>query len=105
MIIIGPQLGSGIGQHAFKYTKVFDDASYHYIGTELENAFIFLLPVEAYVEYAKRLKKKVKNLICMTVCETETVHEDYGMIMDVFHRVAVPSEFCKRVSLSTVPRE
>jgi glycosyltransferase involved in cell wall biosynthesis len=33
----------------------------------------------------------------MTVCETETVHEDYGLIMNEFKRVAVPSEFCKRV--------
>jgi len=33
----------------------------------------------------------------MTVCETETVHEDYGLIMKEFKRVAVPSEFCKRV--------
>jgi glycosyltransferase involved in cell wall biosynthesis len=33
----------------------------------------------------------------MTVCETETVHEDYGMIMKEFKDVAVPSKFCKRV--------
>jgi glycosyltransferase involved in cell wall biosynthesis len=33
----------------------------------------------------------------MTVCETETVHEDYGLIMKEFKRVAVPSEFCKKV--------
>lgn len=33
----------------------------------------------------------------MTVCETETVHEDYQMIMDAFKTILVPSEFCKRV--------
>jgi len=107
MQFIGPTLLSGIGQHAQKYTKLFPGSSYFTYGKEIpecENAFIFLLPVEAYVEYAKRLKKKVKNLICMTVCETETVHEDYGMIMDVFHRVAVPSEFCKRVLSRQFPK-
>ena len=86
MLFIGPTLLSGIGQHAQKYTKLFPGSSYFTYGKEVpecENAFIFLLPIESYVEYAARLKEKVKNLICMTVCETETVHEDYGMIMDM----------------------
>jgi len=39
----------------------------------------------------------------MTVCETETVHEDYGLIMNEFKRVAVPSEFCKRVLSKQFP--
>jgi glycosyltransferase involved in cell wall biosynthesis len=33
----------------------------------------------------------------MTVCETETVHEDYGKLFEHFDRIAVPSEFCKGV--------
>ena len=33
----------------------------------------------------------------MTVCETETVHEDYGKLFKLFDRIAVPSEFCKNV--------
>jgi len=41
-------------------------------------------------------KTRVKNIACMTVCETETVHENYGLIMKEFKRVAVPIEFCKR---------
>lgn len=106
MLFIGPTLLSGIGQHAYKYTKLFPGSSYYTYGKEVpecENAFIFLLPIKSYVEYAVRLKEKVKNLICMTVCETETVHEDYGMIMDVFPKVAVPSEFCKRVLSKQFP--
>lgn len=100
MIIIGPRLNSGIGQHAYKYTKVFESASYHMIGSELpesENGLLFLLPVKPHIEYLKYVRTKVKNLALMTVCETETVHEDYGMIMKESKRVAVPSEFCKRV--------
>ena len=76
MIIIGPPLGSGIGHHAFKYTKVFDDASYHYIGTELpksEYGLLFLLPVKSHIEYANYAKTRVNKLSFMTVCETETV--------------------------------
>jgi len=100
MIIIGPQLGSGIGQHAFKYTKVFDNASYHMIGSELpesNHGLMFLLPLKPHVEYVKYAKTRVKNLALMTVCETETVHEDYGMIMELSKRIMVPSMFCKRV--------
>ena len=100
MIVIGPHLLTGIGQHAQKYTKLFDNCSYHTIGTEIpptEHGLVFTIPVKEHIEYIKYLKTRVRNLSCMTVCETETVHEDYGLIMDEFKRVAVPSEFCKRV--------
>ena len=84
MIIIGPQLISGIGQHAFKYTKVFDNASYHFIGAEVpegEHGLLFILPIKSHIDYLQYVKTRVKNLAIMTVCETETVHEDYGLIM------------------------
>jgi glycosyltransferase involved in cell wall biosynthesis len=100
MIIIGAPLNSGIGQHAFKYTQVFENASYHFIGSQLpeaEHGLLFLLPVKPHIDYIKYVRTRVKNLAIMTVCETETVHEDYGLIMNETQRVAVPSEFCKRV--------
>ena len=101
MIIIGPQLLTGIGQHAQKYTKLFvPHASYYTFGSELpesEHGLVFTLPLEDHLKYIEYAKTRIKNLSCMTVCETETVHEDYGLIMKEFKRVAVPSEFCKRV--------
>jgi|TARA_R110000823_G_scaffold236408_1_gene362127 glycosyltransferase involved in cell wall biosynthesis len=106
MIIVGPQLGSGIGQHASKYTKVFDNASYHTIGSELpesEYGLLFLLPVKDHIEYIKYVKTRVKKLALMTVCETETVHEDYGLIMEQSKRIMVPSAFCKRVLSGQFP--
>jgi len=106
MIIVGPQLGSGIGQHASKYTKVFDNASYHTIGSELpesEYGLLFLLPVKDHIEYIKYLKTRVKKLALMTVSETETVHEDYGLIMEQSKRIMVPSAFCKRVLSGQFP--
>ena len=39
----------------------------------------------------------------MTVCETETVHEDYGKLFDLFDRIAVPSEFCRKVFKKQFP--
>lgn len=100
MIIIGPHLNTGIGNMAKKYTHLFPDCDYYYIGDELpvtEHALIFILPIEKHVKYIDYVQTRVKNLTCMTICETETVHEDYGLIMNKFKKVAVPSEFCKRV--------
>jgi glycosyltransferase involved in cell wall biosynthesis len=100
MIIVGPSLLSGIGQHASKYTKLFDNCKYYEFGSilpECEHAFMFILPLKAHMEYVKYVRTRAKNVACMTVCETETVHEDYGLIMNEFNRVAVPSEFCKKV--------
>ena len=100
MIIIGPHLLTGMGQHAIKYVDLFPGTKYHEIGQTLpesEHGLIFMLPVKHHLDHLPYIHSRVKNLACMTVCETETVHEDYGLIMKEFKRVAVPSEFCKRV--------
>ena len=101
MIIIGPHAKTGIAQHAMKYVNLFlPDSQYHILGTplpECEHGLIFVIPTPDQIEYIKYAKTRVKNLSCMTVCETETVHEDYGLIMKEFRKVAVPSEFCKKV--------
>jgi len=98
--VIGPTLLSGIGQHAKKYTDLFPDWKYVQIQEEIppcERAFIFALPTDFWLNRIPDLKRKVKHLHCMTVCETETVHEDYGKLFELFDRIAVPSEFCKKV--------
>jgi len=101
MIVIGPALNSGIGNQAIKYVKLFDPNSHYYVfGSKLpecERGLIYMLPISDHMEYLKYVRTRVKNLVCMTICETETVHEDYGLIMKEFKKVAVPSEFCKRV--------
>jgi glycosyltransferase involved in cell wall biosynthesis len=101
MIVIGPHLLTGIGQHATKYTKLFSPhAEYFQLGStlpETQNALIFMLPLSQHLKYLEYVRTRVKHISCMTVCETETVHEDYGLIMNEFKRVLVPSEFCKRV--------
>lgn len=105
MIIIGPSTLSGIGQHAKKYTKLLN-CGYYLIGGELpevNDALVFLLPVQEHLRHIDYIRSRVKNLSCMTVCETETVHADYGLIMNEFKRVAVPSDFCKRVLSKQFP--
>ena len=106
MLFIGPTLLAGIGQHAQKYTKLFKSSEYYQIGSKLpesDHGLIFLLPIANNMEYVTYARTRIKNLACMTVCETDTVHEDYGMIMKEFKDVAVPSEFCKRVLSKQFP--
>jgi|TARA_R110000822_G_scaffold153356_1_gene292801 glycosyltransferase involved in cell wall biosynthesis len=106
MIVIGPGLHTGIGHHAEKYTKLFPENVYHVFGGEIpvsEHGLVFILPIKEHIEYLKYVRTRVKNVACMTVCETETVHEDYSLIMKEFKRVAVPSEFCKRVFSKQFP--
>jgi hypothetical protein len=100
MLFIGPTLLSGIGQHTKKYLDIFPGSEYIEIQEEIpecENAFIFALPIEYWLNKIPEIKKKIKNVTCMTVCETETVHEDYGKLFDLFDKIAVPSEFCRKI--------
>lgn len=100
MIIIGPNTLSGIGQQCVKYLNVFKGARYYQLGSEYpksEHGLIYVLPIPGHTRHIEYAKKQVRRLACMTICETETVHEDYGLIMKAFKRVAVPSEFCRRV--------
>jgi len=107
MILIGSSLKSGIGQHTNKYTKLFTPhAAYYQLGETLpeeKDGLIFILPIAQHMKYVEYARTRVKNLTCMTVCETETVHEDYKMIMDEFKTVLVPSDFCKRVFSKQFP--
>tara|TARA_B110000285_G_scaffold212028_1_gene255220 strand:+ start:119 stop:982 length:864 start_codon:yes stop_codon:yes gene_type:complete len=70
---------------------------------ECEEAFIFALPVPYWLTRIPEMKRKIKHLTCMTVCETETVHEDYGKLFEHFDRIAVPSSFCQRVFTRQFP--
>jgi len=104
MLFVGPTRLSGIGQHCDKYTKLYPGAKYIEITNalrelppECDELFAFLIPFPGITEFCQRLKQVAKKIVVMTVCETETVHEDYGLICKEFPRVAVPSEFCRKI--------
>ena len=100
MLFIGPTLLSGIGQHLKKYSSLFPGSTYVELSDDIpecDEAFILALPVPQWLDKIPTMKRKIKHLTCMTVCETETVHEDYGKLFKHFDRVAVPSSFCQRV--------
>lgn len=99
--VVGPSLLSGIGQLCKKYSELFPGTEYKVIYQDkiepCENMFIFALPVKHWFDAIPHLKMACKRLICMSICETETVHPDYGLLFEHFDKVAVASEFCKRV--------
>jgi glycosyltransferase involved in cell wall biosynthesis len=100
MIFIGPTLLAGIGQHASKYCRLFPESKYYTTADDIpesEHGLLFTIPVPQTIERIPYIKSRVKNLACMTVCETTEVHEDYGLLFKHFKRVAVPSEFCQEV--------
>jgi len=106
MIFIGPPLLSGIGQHTKKYMDLFPGSIYYQINDDIpecDHGFIFALPLPHWINKIQEIKKKVKNIICMTVCETQPVHEDYGLLFKQFNRIACPSKFCKDVFSKQFP--
>ncbi len=106
IVFIGPSLLSGIGQHLAKYMKLFPESKYLLITDEIpkcEIAFLFALPIEPWLTKIPYIKTRANKVACMTVCETQTVHPDYGKLFELFDRIAVPSEFCKNVFSKQFP--
>jgi len=102
MLFIGPTPLAGIGQCMLKYVGLFPGSTYkeiHQLGPDDDNqdVFMFPLPTEPWLSIVPKIKERARSVICMTICETETVHEDYGKLFDMFENIAVSSEFCKRV--------
>ncbi len=107
MIFIGPTLRSGIGQHCSKYCNLFPGSKYYHFGEDIpecDHGLVFLIPTQPTLDLIPYMKSRVKNLSCMTVCETATVHEDYGKICDEFETIFVPSQFCKDVLSKQFPK-
>lgn len=93
---------SGIGQMVMKYVSLFPGSEYKILYKdeipECDEMFIFPLPVDHWFAKLNELKSKCKKkLICMTICETETVHPDYGKLFEKFDRIAVASDFCRNI--------
>ena len=111
MLFIGPTPLSGIGQHCKKYATLFPGSKYielGKVGEELpdkcEEIFAFIIPFPGVTEFCKKIKTIANRITVMTVCETETVHPDYGLICKEFQRIAVPSAFCQTILSRQFPQ-
>jgi glycosyltransferase involved in cell wall biosynthesis len=107
MIFIGPVLLSGIGQVVNKYKELCQGEYYQIEHIDSiphnQDVFIFALPIEPLIEKIPYIKNVSKKVICMSVCETETVHERYGQLFALFDSILTPSEFCKKVFTRQFP--
>jgi glycosyltransferase involved in cell wall biosynthesis len=111
MLLIGPTLLAGIGQMLHKYTHVFEGAKYVTIDkvtpdifNDHEEVIVFALPIPGWIQTVPVIKKFSKKVHCMTICETETVHESYGDLFEHFDRVIVASDFCKKIFSRQFPK-
>ncbi len=106
--IIGPSPHSGIGQQCMKYCRMLECPYATLDGfTEVpegSSVMIYALPIQAWFQAIPAMKSRFKKVVLMTICETETVHEDYGKLFDHFPVVATPSRFCKRIFQRQFPQ-
>ena len=105
MYFLGPALISGIGQVTYKYAQLMGAKYIDYSAALPQNdiVFVFALPLDYVINTIKKLQRTNKGVYVMTVCETETVHPVYGQLISLCKKIAVPSEFCKRVLSKQFP--
>lgn len=100
-LFIGPPMLSGIGQVTHRYSRLMK-GEYVLVG-ELpkeqmyDYGFMFVLPIPNFLEMFVHYKKFCKKILYMTICETETVHEDYGRLGEMSDILYTPSVFCKNI--------
>lgn len=101
LYLLSPNPLSGIGQVMSRYNDMLGgtlieihDNTVDFTGADV---FAFALPIPMWLKKLENIKMVARNVVCMTVCETETVHPDYGKLFNMFNTILVPSEFCKRI--------
>jgi len=101
-LFIGPTTLAGIGQVTKRYSRLVPDGEYVEFGQvpkhqKYTTGFAFVLPLADQLDIVDQYAKYCSKMIYMTICETETVHPSYGMLVDRYKTLYVASEFCKGV--------
>lgn len=96
---------SGIGQVMVRYKALFElqghTVDLRFYGERVSDetydvGFAFLLPFVSMLDAADNHMQNCTRKLRMTVCETEPVHEAYGLFAR-YPEVLVPSDFAKRI--------
>jgi glycosyltransferase involved in cell wall biosynthesis len=100
-IFFGPNMKSGIGHVTRKYAEILNAEYCEYNHTpKLDKytfGFVFLLPFEEQIfNFKVKFAPLCKRVLVMTVCETETVHPLYSLLLE-FQPVYCPSDFSCRI--------
>ena len=89
MLFIGPRLLAGIGQVTNRYCELLRsqgyDTEYVEIGqvpkkTFYTHGFAFILPIKDQIDLIDKYSKLCEKMSYMTVCETEPVNSEYGIL-------------------------
>jgi len=97
-LFIGPNLLSGIGQVTRHYAELLGhEADFVQFGDPVPKkkynvGFAFVLPLN--LDIVDEMLSGCTKRLYMTVCETETVHESYGILVERYKTLFVPSQFC-----------
>lgn len=106
-LFIGPNPLAGIGQVTMRYAELMKGNYCQFDQNptgEYDFGFAFILPVDWQLERIRSVFQKVcKKMAYMTVCETETVHESYGKLLE-FQPIYCPSEFAQGVLKRQFPQ-
>ena len=107
-LFIGPNLLSGIGQVTKRYANLVGG---DYIEIDklprtqtYDNGFAFVLPIETHLAMVDKHMASCAKKMYMTVCETETVHPVYEILVRRYKTLYVPSEFCRTVFSRQFPQ-
>jgi glycosyltransferase involved in cell wall biosynthesis len=107
-LFIGPRLLAGIGQVTKRYATLtggdFVEMGQRPPKEQYDTGFAFVLPFEDQLNLVDQYKIFCKKMIYMTICETETVHPLYGMLVDRYKTLYVASEFCQKVFQRQFPQ-
>ena len=107
-LFIGPRLLAGIGQVTKRYATLtggdFVEMGHKPPKDQYDTGFAFVLPFEDQLNLVDSYKIFCKKMIYMTICETETVHPLYGLLVDRYKTLYVASEFCQKIFQRQFPR-
>ena len=107
-LFIGPRLLAGIGQVTKRYATLtggdFVEMGHRPPKEKYDTGFAFVLPFEDQLNLVDQYKVFCKKMIYMTICETETVHPLYGLLVDRYKTLYVASEFCQKVFQRQFPQ-
>jgi glycosyltransferase involved in cell wall biosynthesis len=107
-LFIGPSLLAGIGQVTNKYAQLVGGEYREFSAPPSEETydvgFAFVLPIPQHMDLCDRHLRNCTKKMYMTVCETETVHAAYGLLVERYKTLYTPSVFCQRVFERQFPK-
>lgn len=107
-LFIGPTTLAGIGQVTKRYSLLVPNGEYVEFGqtpsrARYDRGFAFVLPLAQQLDMVDKYASRCSKMIYMTICETETVHPSYQMLVDRYKTLYVASEFCQNVFKKQFP--